>query len=127
MLKLLVVGMGGFIGAIARYTITDYVQRATEGRFPYGTLIVNIVGCFLIGLFMHLMQTREYFGPHARLHLSIGLLGSLTTFSTFAWDTFDLIANERFAAASMNITAQVLVGMAAVWLAIQFGRAVFGQ
>jgi len=80
MIKLLIIGLGGFVGAILRYSISGAIQSASRSiSFPFGTLGVNVIGCFFIGLFSYLVETRGLFTPETRLFLAIGLLGSLTT------------------------------------------------
>ena len=114
--KLLCVGAGGFIGAIARYGLSGLVHRYYEGQFPYGTLVVNSLGCLLIGVMMTLVEERQMFGPEARSFLMIGLLGSFTTFSTFGYETVELLNDREFRFALLNIVANVVVGIGAVYL-----------
>lgn len=114
--KLLCVGAGGFIGAIARYGLSGLVHRYYEGQFPYGTLFVNTLGCLLIGVMMSLVDERQLFGPEARSFLMIGLLGSFTTFSTFGYETVSLLETNQYRFALLSIAANVVVGIAAVYL-----------
>ena len=115
-LKLLIVGTGGFIGAIARYGLSGLVHRYFEGSFPYGTLFVNVIGCFVIGVLMSLVEDGHLFRPEWRLFLMIGLLGSFTTFSTLGFETFELLRDSEFRAASLNLAANVILGVGAVAL-----------
>lgn len=111
------VGAGGFIGSILRYLLGDLVHRlAGDGFFPYGTLLINVLGCLFIGLLNGLVETRQVFGPETRLFLFIGLLGGFTTFSTFGYETFALARDGEGLAAFTNIGLQVLLGLGAVWL-----------
>ena len=119
--KLLIIGAGGFVGAIGRYTISGFVHRLTGSTFPVGTLAVNVAGCFLLGALMQLVTTDGAFSPNMRLFLTIGLLGAFTTFSTFGYETLALIDAGDFLHAGLNILYNVVLGLAAVWL----GRSLF--
>jgi len=117
MYKLLIIGIGGFIGAIGRYTVSGWIQRIFKNTwYPLGTLGVNCIGCLLIGLLGGLVENKELFRPGTRLFLLVGLLGAFTTFSTFGYETFSLLRSSQFLMAGINITAQVLLGLFAVWL-----------
>ena len=83
------VGSGGFIGAVFRYAMSGVVQRhAGLSTFPFGTLAVNMLGCFLIGAAVGLADSRQLFGPEFRLFALIGLLGGFTTYSTFGYESY---------------------------------------
>lgn len=114
--QLLAVGCGGFLGAISRFLISGWAHRAYGGLFPIGTFLVNVLGCLLIGSLMTLVETREWFTPPMRLLLITGFLGSLTTFSTFGYETFDLMTVGRFKLASAYVAANVFLGLGALWL-----------
>jgi CrcB protein len=115
MLKLLVIGIGGFLGAIARYGISGLVHRHFSGSFPVGTLCVNVLGCLVIGALTALLE-RQLLTPTQRLFLMVGLLGSLTTFSTFGYETLELMRDGNWSATLANVAANVALGLAAVWL-----------
>jgi CrcB protein len=118
MLQLLAVGLGGFFGAIARYSISGLVQRRFPGFTPAGTLVVNVVGCLLIGVFMELLIERKL-GVQKELLRSLmvtGFLGSLTTFSTFGYETVELIREDEFRPAFFNMLGNVVLGFSAVWI-----------
>ena len=111
------VGLGGFLGAILRYVIAGSVERWTEGiNFPHGTLAVNLMGCFMIGLLSHLLESRGIFGAEARLFVFIGLLGAFTTFSTFGNETLDLLRGGETLFALGNILVSVVLSLGMVWL-----------
>lgn len=116
MLRFLAVGLGGFAGAVARYAVSGLVQRYANGSFPVGTLAVNLIGCLLIGALMRLAEERQLFASNTRLFLMIGLLGSFTTFSTFGYETFELLRSHEFLAALCNVSANTLIGVTAVVL-----------
>ena len=118
MTKLLIIGLGGFIGAVARYGLSGWVHRFAGGVFPYGTLVVNCTGCLLIGCFLYLVEDRAFFSAHPqlRLFLSIGILGAFSTFSTFGYETANLFWDRKFSFALLNIGGNVILGLGAVWL-----------
>jgi CrcB protein len=117
MIKLLLIGTGGFVGSILRYVISGAVQTASQSiAFPYGTLAVNVIGCFLIGFFSELAESRGLFSPDTRAFLIIGILGGFTTFSTFGNETMNLLHDGEWTLALLNVGAQVLLGLGGVWL-----------
>ena len=123
MLKLLVIGTGGFIGALLRYGIGGLVHQALKDTgFPFGTLVVNLTGCLLIGLGAGLMETRQAFSPELRAFIFIGLLGSFTTFSTFGLETMNLAKNGQWLMTAANVGASVIIGLAAVLADIVLSR-----
>src|ERR1044072_5450644 len=91
----LIVGIGGFLGSVLRYWLSAFVQRWAQEAFPLGTLVVNLLGCFVIGAVMSLAEYREAFSPEWRLFLTIGLLGGFTTYSTFGYETFALLRGNQ--------------------------------
>ena len=120
MVQVLVVGIGGFLGAILRYGLSGIVHRYTQPGFPWGTFLVNVLGCLVIGAVMCLVEYRQVFSPHLRLFVTIGLLGSFTTFSTLGYETFAMLRENQFHLALGNIALNVFVGVAAVmagWIA----------
>ena len=115
MMNLLAVGLGGCLGSIARYWLATAMHRQFGDGFPYGTLAVNLLGCFLLGSVIGLVEHRQLFAPGTRLFLTVGVLGGFTTFSTFGLDTFVLTRNQPSAYAIANIVGQVAGGLLAVW------------
>lgn len=112
----LLVGTGGFCGAILRYALSGVVQRlAGSSDFPYGTLAVNVSGCLAIGLLAGIADTRQLLDAETRLWLLIGFLGSFTTFSTFGYETLALLRDGALLRAALNVTLQVGLGLAAAW------------
>jgi len=125
MVGLLLVGAGGFVGSVARYLVSVWVHGILDSPwFPYGTLVVNATGSFVIGFLAGLVEARELFSLQARLFLFVGILGGYTTFSSFALETFNLARNPQAVWAVMNIAAQLLLGLMAVWLGHVLARAV---
>lgn len=112
-----IVGLGGFAGAIARYALSGLVHRQFPlTTFPFGTLVVNLLGCFAIGLIAGLAESRQMFTPQFRTFALIGLLGGFTTFSTFGYETLAMIRDTEYLRAAANIVLQVIVGLTLVWL-----------
>jgi CrcB protein len=121
LMQILLVGAGGFVGSVLRYTISGLVHRAIPfSGFPYGTLVVNLVGCLAIGLLTGLAESRQVIGPELRTFLLMGLLSGFTTFSTFAYEGVALIHHGEFAKVLASVMVHVLVGFLAVW----FGHAI---
>jgi CrcB protein len=115
--KLLLVGMGGFIGSVLRYLVSGYVQQLAQSvEFPYGTLVVNLTGCFIIGLLSQLADARGVFTAETRVFVFIGLLGGFTTFSTFGNETMNLLRDGENGFALVNISTHLALGLGAVWL-----------
>lgn len=118
----LLVAFGGAIGAVARYAVGTWVQTLSKvAGFPIGTFTVNLVGCLLIGLFFGLFEPKRL--PDAmRLLLVVGFLGGFTTFSSFGYETFELIKGGDFGLAFLNVFVQCSVGLLLVWLGTQLAR-----
>jgi len=121
---LLSVGIGGFIGAVLRFTLSGWVQKASASTFPFGTLSVNILGSFLIGfLFLYFQQIN--LSPNHKALFITGLLGALTTFSTFSLDTVLLMQNELYAKALYNVFFNVLFSIGATVLGMMFFKRLY--
>ena len=110
------------LGASLRYLMGTWVQNAVDGAFPYGTLAVNAVGCFAIGLVVGLTDARGSLGANAQAFLVIGLLGGFTTFSAFGIDTIRLLRDGAVLAGSMNVVLQVGIGLCAVVVGLGAGQ-----
>ncbi len=124
--KIILVGMGGFLGAIFRYLLSGSIQKGMGNTlFPYGTLIVNVLGCFAIGLLSQLGESRNILSPEIRYFVFIGILGAFTTFSTFGNETMYLLRNGQTTLSLMNIGVQLVFGLAAVWLGHSLGQAIW--
>ena len=114
MAQVLAVGLGGFIGAVLRYWLSGAAQRWVGIAFPLGTLSVNMLGCAVLGALMCLVEYRQWFGPNMRMFLTVGILGGLTTFSTFGYETFALLRDGQLWTALGNVAANVGLGTVAV-------------
>ncbi len=112
MTQFLAIGLGGFIGAIARYSLHTWAQRF--GAFPYGTLLVNVLGCFCLGALWSVSRERDWLSTNAQSFLTFGFLGSLTTFSTFGGETVELLRGDHFFQALLNIGLNLALGLCAV-------------
>lgn len=116
MSQLLLVGLGGFLGSIARYVVGGAVQGLVGGTFPFGTFAVNAIGCFGIGGLSELVEQHGMFSIEARALLIIGALGGFTTFSTFGNETMNLVRDGEWPLAVLNVSVHVLLAIGAVWL-----------
>jgi CrcB protein len=112
----LVIGVGGFFGAIIRYVLAVWIGQRWGRSFPLGTFVINISGSFLIGLLMTLMAERFIENPQWRLLLVVGFLGAYTTFSTFEYETGALLKDGEWLFASLNVILSVVVGFIALKL-----------
>jgi CrcB protein len=122
--RTLLIGAAGFLGAISRYHVEGFISGRMRGvALPWGTLVVNVSGCFALGLIATLMTERFLPHPHLRSALTIGFLGAYTTFSTFAYETLKLGEDGASRLAVLNVTLSVVLGLAAAWLGILAGRA----
>ncbi len=121
MLKYVMVGIGGFLGAIARYMLGAYIGSHYGARFPYGTFVINMSGSFLIGFILAFLA-RTTASPYWRYLIPIGFIGAYTTFSTFEYETLRAIQEGQIASGLLNVALSVTVGFAAVWAGAALGR-----
>jgi CrcB protein len=119
--KYLMIAAGGAAGAIARYQLAALIQARVRAGFPWGTFIVNVTGCFIMGLVMTLLTERV---AHAnwRYLVPIGFIGAYTTFSTFEFETFRAVSERAFAIAAANVAASVVAGYLALWMGVVIAR-----
>lgn len=120
--RCLVVGAGGFLGAIARYAVGVWIDAVWRRDFPLATFVVNVTGCFILGLFVALAAERMSIGPMTRLLVATGFVGAYTTFSTFEYETQRLTTTGAFGWAVVNVLTSVVVGFLAVRLGVELGR-----
>lgn len=116
--RYLAVMMGAALGGVARYVIGLAVMQRFGGRFPLGTLVVNVSGCFIIGVIATILTERLDLNPNWRLFLVTGLLGGYTTFSSFGYETYQLARMGAPVVGLLNVAASVVLGYAAVWLGV---------
>jgi len=115
-MNFLLVGLGGALGAMARYGLSSLIQRRAGDAFPWGTFVVNLAGCLAIGAVLYGVEDRAWLGPQARLFAAVGVIGGFTTFSAFGFETLELIQGGRWGWACAYTAGSVLLGLAAVWL-----------
>ena len=120
--RALLVGAGGFLGAMARYALGGLIHRWAPLTFPYGTFVINVSGCLAIGFLAVLADERLVLGPAGRLFWMAGILGGYTTFSAFGYETAVLLRASRPLAVAVNVMGQVLLGLVAVLLGAALAR-----
>ena len=120
MVEIAVIAVGGACGAVGRYVISGWAPP------PYGTLAVNVLGCFLIGVVMHIGLTTDLLSRNARVLLTTGFLGGLTTFSTFSYETLMAAQDGDWRTAGLNVGLNLVLGLTATWAGFVLARATFG-
>lgn len=122
-MRTLWIGIAGFAGAVSRYVVEGWVAGRTGGAFPWGTLAINVSGCFLLGFVFTILTERFLPHPDLRAALTIGFLGAYTSFSTFAFETMRLAEDGAWRLATGNVLAGVGSGLLAVYAGTWVGRA----
>ena len=118
----LMIGLGGFLGANARYLVGSWFAERYGASFPYGTLVINVSGSFVIGFVFVLVTEHVIDHPHWRLFCITGFLGAYTTFSTFSFETFALLQKGAYLLALANMGGSVILGLLAVVLGVMVAR-----
>ena len=114
--KVLLVGVGGFIGAVLRYAVGGLVGQWKAGwTFPIETVLINVSGCLVLGFLASLSELRGVLSGASRAFLFIGVLGGFTTFSTFGYETFQLLRGAQWRYALLSTLLQIVLGIGAVW------------
>jgi CrcB protein len=113
------------IGALGRFWLAGAVHRWLGASFPFGTFVVNALGCLAIGAVLYLTDERPTLSSEARLFVAIGVLGSFTTFSTFGLETFLMLRERDVGAAALNVVGSVVVGLSSVWLGRALAQAIW--
>lgn len=126
MRTVLLIAIAGGLGAAGRYGISCFIANWLGDKFAYGTLAVNVIGCFLLGLLMHVSLSTDMLSEELRMALAIGFLGALTTFSTFSYETFKFIEDSQWSLALGNIGANVLLALGATILGLATGKVLVG-
>jgi len=126
MSKYLLISIGGAFGSVMRYVIQGWVQRLGNGTFPVGTLAVNVIGCFAIGILSAIFAGPTLIREEYRIGLTIGILGGFTTFSTLGLETFNLTNGGQFRMALANMGLSCGLGFAAVWVGYRMTERWFG-
>jgi CrcB protein len=122
LIQILVIALGGAVGAVMRYLASTGVYAVLGRGFPYGTLVVNVVGSLLMGVLTVLLLERLSVGPEWRAGILIGVLGAFTTFSTFSMETLILIEQGDWFKALLNVFLSVALCLLAAWFGILMGR-----
>jgi CrcB protein len=122
MQRLIFIGLAGFAGTLMRYWLSEWTARRFGETFPTGTLVVNLIGCFLGGLFFSLMFDRYLVSPTVRTVILIGLLGGFTTFSSFGLQTFTLLRDGEMGLALFNIAISNVGGLLMVWVGYSLAK-----
>lgn len=125
MAKLFLVGLGGFVGTLFRYWLSGFFASRYGETFPLGTLVVNALGCFVIGFLFYLFYDRSLASPTARTVVLIGLLGGFTTFSSYGLQTFTLLRDGELFLALVNIVASNVLGLGLVWVGYVLAKAIW--
>jgi len=124
MTKYLMVGLGGFLGSLARFWLGGYISEHMGTRFPYGTFVINISGSFVIGFIMTVLTENAHWSPNWRYLVPVGFIGAYTTFSTFEYETLRSVQEGQWIVAMLNVVLSVVLGFAGVWLGVAAGRAI---
>lgn len=122
---ILIVGSGGFIGSVMRFLIQHYMEKSLTSTFPWGTLIANIAGSFLIGMIFALAEKGNLLNAEWRMFLAVGFCGGFTTFSSFAYNNFTMIKENALAPLFLNIGGNLFLGILAVYLGIIIIRLIY--
>ena len=115
MQKYLLIAVGGALGSMARYWVGTAVAARTGIKFPYGTLIVNITACFIIGFTLTFLAERTDISPAWRFLIPVGFIGAYSTFSTYEWETLATLRSGAFAAAGLYVVGSLILGLGATW------------
>ena len=115
MQKTILIASAGFVGTLVRYWLAGFVARQYGETFPWGTLLVNLVGCFLAGAMYYLAEERLIISPTVRAIIFIGLLGGFTTFSSYGLQTFTLLRDGQIGLATINVAISNVLGLLMVW------------
>src|SRR5678815_2228152 len=122
MQRILLIGFAGLAGTLGRYFMSGLVARRFGETFPVGTIIINVIGCFLAGLLFYVLQERSLVSETVRLAIMVGFLGGFTTFSAYGLQTFTLFRDGEMLLALMNLIVSNLVGLLFVWVGFLLAR-----
>lgn len=123
----LIVAVGSAAGGLLRYWLSGAVHNFLPANFPYGTLVVNVIGSFALGIIMFYFDANELISPEWRLMLTVGLCGGLTTFSTFSYETFTLLRESEYLFAGLNIALNLFVTITVVALSFFITKTLNGS
>jgi fluoride exporter len=123
MQKTILISLAGLAGTVLRYWLSGLVARQYGEAFPWGTMAVNMVGCFLTGAIFYLTEERFLVNPSVRTVILVGLLGGFTTFSSYGLQTFTLLRDGEFGLATLNVATSNVLGLLMVWAGYVLGKA----
>jgi fluoride exporter len=123
--KYLLIAIGGALGSLIRYLVGSTVNNRMGTRFPYGTLVINLTACLIIGFFLAAVGRRPEVNPALRFLIPIGFVGAYSTFSTFEWETFVHLQTGDFLIAALYVSLSILLGLLAVWAGVVLARFAF--
>jgi CrcB protein len=123
MQKTILIGLAGLAGTLLRYWLAGFVARQYGEAFPWGTMAVNLIGCFITGAVFYLTEERFLISPAVRTVVLIGLLGGFTTFSSYGLQTFTLLRDGEFGMATLNVAVSNVVGLMMLWVGYVLGKA----
>jgi CrcB protein len=126
LVKIALIMVAGGVGTLSRYLLQGAAQRLAPASFPYGTLAVNLIGCFAFGIVWSLAEERFAIGPQARIVLLVGFMGAFTTYSTFAFESLQELRDAELLMAAANVAAHVVLGIALVYCGMVTARAIGG-
>lgn len=126
MLQIIVIAIAGAFGAVSRYGLSLLAYNLFGSGFPYGTFVVNVIGCFLIGFVMQISLATEAISDTWRLAITTGFLGALTTFSTFSYETMQQVSEGSWLPAAGNVAANVVLGLMATFGGLAIARLIIG-
>lgn len=124
MQKYLLIAAGGALGSIARYWVGSAISGRMGTRFPYGTLIINITACVLIGFSITYLGKRADLSPAWRFLVPVGFIGAYSTFSTYEWETLSTIRSGAFALAALYVVGSLIAGLAATWCGVLLAESI---
>jgi len=122
LIRYLLVLVGGGLGAVTRYAAASAIMSRFGGKFPLGTLVINVTGSFVIGYWMTSLTEQYQLDPRWRLFLVVGFLGGYTTFSSFEWETFTAVRDGALWSGMLNVLSSVVLGYVAVWLGVLLAK-----
>ncbi len=125
-MQILLIALAGSVGALSRYGLSSLVSNVFGDKFAFGTLTVNIVGCFLIGFVMHISLSTDIISVDIRNAVTIGFLGALTTFSTFSYETLKYIEDAQWILAGANVALNVILGLVATIIGLAAAKLIVG-
>ena len=123
-MNLMMIALGGALGAVSRFLLGNAVSKAIGSALPYGTFVINVIGCFAMGLLMTLIVDREMLPAVWRLFLCVGFLGGFTTFSSFGYEALMMLTEGRLLAVLAYVGGSVALGLVAAGLGVLCARAV---